>query len=549
MNLKIKTKFIYLALSVFFTLALLAWLSISIANKGFQYVTDVYKDSQEVQTLEAEFIEPLYNLRELTLTLSIAPNNDFRKSINDELSLELKKLDSKFEKFDTSINIIWKQYKKLLEITRRYINKNFDEGAFINVTTVERKQFKVLISSLKELQSSRLQQSKNTFDTSKETLSEDKLHIILGILFIFLFSLFIGYLISKNIISAISKVGKGLEEFFIYLHNPKNYNKDIIIDVSNKDELGQMATSINAEIGFVKKELEKNYLLIDQVIFILQEIKNNKSNNRLTANTDSKEFNLLKDLINEMIDNLEYKVQTQIDERMNQEKLLIQQSKLAEMGNMIGNIAHQWRQPLSEINAIILELQLSARFKSVDENYVVEQIDECFKITEYMSRTISDFQNFFRPSKEKESFSVLEACTRATSIISSSLKFYNIKLVFDSKDDMEILGYPNEFAQALLNLLSNAKDILIEREIKNPEITLKIKRGKKYTLISVEDNAKGIKEENINKVFDPYYTTKHAKQGTGIGLYMTKTIIENNMNGFVNVRNSESGALFTIKIK
>ena len=166
-----------------------------------------------------------------------------------------------------------------------------------------------------------------------------------------------------------------------------------------------------------------------------------------------------------------------------------------------------------------------------------------------MSTTISDFQNFFKPTKNKKDFSVLDACKKALSIINASLKNNKIQLIFDIKEDNIIHGYASEFSHAILNIISNAKDALVSRAIEKPEIKISIKTGKEYTIIKISDNAGGINQEDINIIFEPYFTTKHAKRGTGIGLYMTKMIIENNMQGYVNVRNTNKGALFTIKVK
>nr|WP_240331973.1 HAMP domain-containing sensor histidine kinase [Sulfurospirillum tamanensis] len=165
-----------------------------------------------------------------------------------------------------------------------------------------------------------------------------------------------------------------------------------------------------------------------------------------------------------------------------------------------------------------------------------------------MSRTITDFQNFFKPSKTKEFFNVVTACKSAGGILASSLKHHNIALEWDIVKEYEVLGYPNEFSQAFLNILSNAKDALTSRLIARPKIRISISEGAQCVLIRVEDNAGGIQEEHLERVFEPYFTTKHAKQGTGIGLYMCKTIIENNMDGYLNVANTPEGACFTIKL-
>lgn len=166
-----------------------------------------------------------------------------------------------------------------------------------------------------------------------------------------------------------------------------------------------------------------------------------------------------------------------------------------------------------------------------------------------MSKTISDFQNFFQLSKEKEQFNVLEECQKAIAIISASFAAHNIMLEIHAEENLTIYGYPREFAHAILNILSNAKDIFLERKIIEPKIVFNIKAGRQYAVINIEDNGGGILIENINRVFEPYYSTKYPKQGTGIGLYMCKIIIEKNMRGFLNVKNIRNGACFTIKLK
>ena len=250
-----------------------------------------------------------------------------------------------------------------------------------------------------------------------------------------------------------------------------------------------------------------------------------------------------------MIDNLEFQVQEQIDKRLEQEQILIQQSKLASMGEMIGNIAHQWRQPLAQISAIHMNMKVTYDFDKFTKEYLSSKIKEANTLTSYMSQTISDFQNFFKPQGEKEEFSVEKACKEAHFILDSSLKYHGIKVNCEVFEDSIVYGYKNEYSQVILNILSNAKDILIEREIKEPEIKIRIKTGDSFAIIKIQDNAGGVDEDIIEKIFDPYFTTRHKTQGTGIGLYMSKNIIERNMSGFINVRNEDNGAMFTIKVK
>lgn len=380
--------------------------------------------------------------------------------------------------------------------------------------------------------------------------SENSYFIVIGFLLVGISTLIFDLLVIRKIIRSIEKVKIGLSNFFVYLSNPnKKIDGEALIKLEGKDEFGIMAKAINQQVSVVKKTFKNNFKLIEEATSTVHDLKEGKFGKRLNCIAGSKELDALKNVMNKMIDNLECKIQEEIYQRTNQEKLLMQQSKLAAMGNMLGNIAHQWRQPLSEINAILMELEAISRYDKLNIDYLLKNIQDCYEVTEYMSTTINDFQNFFKPSKEKKMFHVDEVCTNAVSILSASLKFHNIELIFDINEDSQIFGYPREFSHAILNILSNSKDALVERKIQKPKIILNIKTGKKFTLIRIEDNAGGIDAEDIESIFEPYFTTKHSKQGTGIGLYMTKMIIEENMNGIITVQNSDKGALFTIKIR
>ena len=165
-----------------------------------------------------------------------------------------------------------------------------------------------------------------------------------------------------------------------------------------------------------------------------------------------------------------------------------------------------------------------------------------------MSNTIDDFRNFYKPDKKKENFDVLDACKKAINLVNASLDESKVVLELDVIYNREINGYPTEFAQVILNLISNAKDILIERKIPNPKIKLTIDFHGSLCIIKVSDNAGGLKEENYDLIFDPYFTTKHSSKGTGLGLYISKLIIERNMGGELSVKNDEDGAVFKIVV-
>ena len=242
------------------------------------------------------------------------------------------------------------------------------------------------------------------------------------------------------------------------------------------------------------------------------------------------------------------KVEIGIKEAKKKDKAILEQSKLARMGVMISMIAHQWRQPLSELSGILMELETATRFKKVNEKHILNSIEKSDKTIEFMSNTIDDFRNFYKPDKKKENFNILQSCQKAIDLISASLDDSTVTLILDVKKDKNIYGYPREFSQVILNLISNAKDILEEKNIKNPKIKLSISSRGSLSIITVKDNAGGIKEENLDLIFDPYFSTKDSTKGTGLGLYISKLIIERNMGGELSVYNDKDGAIFKIVI-
>jgi len=247
-------------------------------------------------------------------------------------------------------------------------------------------------------------------------------------------------------------------------------------------------------------------------------------------------------------DGLQKKVQYAIEEAKQKDRKILEQGKLARIGSMISMIAHQWRQPLTELSGILMELETATRFKKVDENHILTAIEKSDNMIQFMSNTIDDFRNFYKPDKMKEDFLVSDSCKSAINIINASLKNFDIKLNINIQNDKKIYAYPTEFAQVILNILSNAKDVLVEKNIKNPKIDLNIDSKGVLSIITIKDNAGGIDKKNQELIFDPYFSTKDSSKGTGLGLYISKLIIERNMGGELSVYNDEEGAIFKIVI-
>ena len=215
---------------------------------------------------------------------------------------------------------------------------------------------------------------------------------------------------------------------------------------------------------------------------------------------------------------------------------------------MISNIAHQWRQPLSELSSILMFIKFKYSINALDKETMEKKSQEADRVLEFMSHTIDDFRNFFIPKKEKEEFNLQKEVQLVINIISSTLYNYNIKIEINIDKDLKIISYLNEYKQVVLNILNNAKDVLIDKEIKNPLIKLTASEDTNHVILSIEDNGGGVFVEPKSKIFEPYFTTKENSNGTGIGLYMSKIIVEKNMKGNLKVENTNKGAKFSIHI-
>lgn len=240
---------------------------------------------------------------------------------------------------------------------------------------------------------------------------------------------------------------------------------------------------------------------------------------------------------------LSYKTRLLIEQKNEKEKMLIHQSRLASMGEMLANIAHQWRQPLNRVASFIMNMQMQLLLKDEKKDeYISEKLTMSQDQLNYMSSTIDDFINFFSPDKVKEDFEVKQQILEALKIINPSLKSKDIQVHIECKEDFIINGYAKEFSQVILNLFQNSKDAIISNNIQTPELNVTIDKNRIY----VQDNAGGIPADIIHQIFTPYFTTKDKAHGTGLGLYMSKIIIEKNMDAILSVTNKNTGACFKI---
>lgn len=267
------------------------------------------------------------------------------------------------------------------------------------------------------------------------------------------------------------------------------------------------------------------------------------------------EIDRLSDNFCEMTENLKAlynRMETKVDDGVKKlrekDHVILRQSRQASMGEMIGNIAHQWRQPLNALAMIIQNQRQRLEDGRFDPEHMQEKSLEAMRQIEYMSRTIDDFRNFFRPNKEKEKFSVRDIVWKTLNFTESALKNSGIYVDFQLINDTVILGYKNEYSQALLNVINNARDVLVDRKVEEPFIRISLDSEDGKSVLYIEDNGGGIDEQTIDKIFDPYFTSKELGKGTGLGLYMTKMIIEKSMEGVIEFKNIENGACFIIRV-
>ena len=247
---------------------------------------------------------------------------------------------------------------------------------------------------------------------------------------------------------------------------------------------------------------------------------------------------------------LEERVAQGVVQSQQKDHMMAQQSKLASMGEMIGNIAHQWRQPLNALSLLLQKQQLFFERGLLTAEKLEENVAKGTSLINKMSTTIDDFRDFFKPNKEKADFDVKEAINSTLEIIDASLHNDNIELDIEIQEGLIVHGYKNEFSQVILNLINNAKDVLVEKKTDKAKIKLLTTLSDDGRVLNLHicDNGGGIPEISLDQIFEPYFTTKEEGKGTGIGLYMSKMIIEENMNGTISAKNTDEGAVFTISI-
>ena len=237
------------------------------------------------------------------------------------------------------------------------------------------------------------------------------------------------------------------------------------------------------------------------------------------------------------------------------DNLFFQQSKMASMGEMIANIAHQWRQPLSLISTASSGIKIQKEYNTLTDEHFDKSLDAITNATQYLSQTIEDFKNFFSPKENQERFTIENLIARTLTLVSAELENKNISIV-KNIENIEIESFQNDFIQVLINIINNAKDALLKKEGEKLIFIESYLESNNQLILTITDNAGGIDQEILSKIFEPYFTTKYKSNGTGIGLYMVMEIIQKHMHGTIKVANTSyeyqntkyKGAKFSIQI-
>jgi signal transduction histidine kinase len=319
-------------------------------------------------------------------------------------------------------------------------------------------------------------------------------------------------------------------------------NFDGEIDMVTNDEIGELSHAFNTMLQQLREVTAEQLKTHDELRMQTAALEEEVADRQLAQEALS-----VKQLQLESLNQtLEEHVNKAVAELRLKDKVMLAQGRQAAMGEMINNIAHQWRQPLNNLGLIVQSIQTEYDMGTLTPEEMNDDVDKSMKSIMFMSQTINDFSSFFSIDKAKVTFSVIQGINKVIAMMEASLSKQGITIRVEKLDDVSIVGYFNEYNQVLLNILNNAKDILMERTVPHPNIKITVARIGNNAVVTIRDNAGGIPDDIIDRVFDPYFTTKGQDKGSGVGLYMSKIIIEEHFEGSLTAANVGDGAEFTI---
>ena len=318
---------------------------------------------------------------------------------------------------------------------------------------------------------------------------------------------------------------------------------DGVIAVTSQDEIGTLTSAFNTMTSDLKKRTELQRQTEAELRMQTSLLEDEVAERQMAQEELSfKQYQL--EALNQ---SLEDRLNSGLIELRKKDRVMLAQGRQAAMGEMINNIAHQWRQPLNNVGLIVQNIKADYDCGTLTSEVLTDDVGKVMNSIMFMSQTINDFSNFFSPDNEKKVFYLSHSLTRVIAMIETSLSIQGIRVVIEQVEEgVAVEGHFNEYNQVLLNLLNNAKDALLERRGEQPVINVCITREGEMAVARVWDNAGGIADDIIGQVFDPYFTTKEHGKGSGIGLYMSKTIIEEHFGGSLTASNVDGGAQFII---
>lgn len=425
-------------------------------------------------------------------------------------------------------NITKEQAKEVINLAKQLIDKNWDSYK----TLYELKTDYLLTSLIKDfiIKTSPIDENKILRENIIKNIDKKMLQI-------------------KSDLNSLNIENLNLEINAISIYITSLINYDLSIAINEKRDTQKVFNTI-----FIFSLISIFLVFIFSIILSLFIINNfKKLHNTLEQKVEEK----TKELI-ELNNYLEIKISKEVAQNRKKDIIMFQQARLASLGEMLNNIAHQWRQPLGSIIMIIQSFQTKMLKGKLTEDFVDEKVNDALLLANNMSNTLEDFKNFFSPNKTKNQFNLSECIEHSIELSKYLLTKENIQIELTIKDEIKLNTYYNELSHVFLNIISNSKDALLSNINENDRIIkIIVTKVKNRAIINMIDNGGGISKDIVPKIFEPYYTTKYKSAGTGIGLYMSKQIIEKHMNGTISYKNinhkikndkSYDCSLFTIKL-
>ena len=598
LSYKILMAFIFIAV-ILILQSLFSLFSLNLANKS---LITVQNSNVKVDSFAREIIMPLSNIRMLSMELVLAPNNQMVNTINNDIELQVKKFEKTIfnlnnnsqKSHSNNISLAWHKYKKSLNKTRAFALKSTRIAAFISVTREEKLLYEEMLVILRSFNHTQLNSSKIVFHEAENNSNYTFLALVISTIILVLILIVIMKVVLKMVSGYIEQkqeyekeIKDSQKKFEAMVSNvpgaiyrvvdesswPIVYFSDEIENITGyalkdfiENKIQTFATIMHPEdIEPIEKSIQKqlsktNKFVVDyrviakngDVKWVRDQGQSVKSENTeafidgvLIDITQQRELEEELELLNI---NLEQRVKEEVEKNQKQNQQMLQQSRLAQMGEMISMIAHQWRQPLNAISLTSSNLQVKLMMDNVDHEFFKKEIELIDEYSQHLSKTIDDFRGFFKEHKEKEITTLDYIVNSTLDIVKVSVENKNIKVITDLTCHVEFESYPNEIKQVVLNIIKNAEDVLLEMKIENATIAIQTlcDEDKKDKQLIIKDNAGGIQEDIMDKIFDPYFSTKLGKDGTGLGLYMSKIIIEEHCGGKLSVSNDDEGAVFRI---